>query len=183
MFGRIAPTHGSVAIDRVAGRDSDAEPIREVPTMKHKPLHEQVAVVGGSTGIGRATALAACTAGTRVVTSARGQQAQDSLTVEARPGEIVVRVADVAEGSGSPDYRPSPTRSCARRSTVPVGTGASQQLLPQRVRPELMVSLSRATAFRPRRSEESKSPTDSNNLRAPVAGDDRARGVVAHRSR
>ncbi len=65
--------------------------------MRHKPLIEQVIViVGASSGIGRATALAASAAGAKVV-AARGQEALDTLVADAGPGQVVVTSADAAD--------------------------------------------------------------------------------------
>lgn len=65
------------------------------------------------------------------------------------------------------------------RHTVVVGGAAKATLLLQRVSPRLMDTLSLATAFRLQRSRTPKTPTDSNSLFSPVAGDDRVRGVVS----
>ena len=64
--------------------------------------------------------------------------------------------------------------------TVPVGLGAKQQLLLQRVSPKIMDAFARLVAFRAQRSDEEKSPAGSTNLRSPVEGDDRERGVVTN---
>ena len=63
-----------------------------------KPLDEQVAVVmGASSGIGRATALALGRAGTRVVVSSRRQDALDDLVeeIERAGGQALAVAADV----------------------------------------------------------------------------------------
>ncbi len=69
-------------------------------TIDLKPLDQQVIVVfGASSGIGRATALAAAQRGARVVGSGRDQAALDSLVAEtaSAPGEVVVGTADAAD--------------------------------------------------------------------------------------
>lgn len=66
--------------------------------MKHKSLPDQVIVVfGASSGIGRATALAASTEGACVVAAARGREALETLEAEAGPGEVVVITAEAAD--------------------------------------------------------------------------------------
>lgn len=67
--------------------------------------------------------------------------------------------------------------------TVPVGLGAKQQLLLQRLSPRLMDAFSLLTAFRLQRSSEPKGPDDGDALDAHAEGADRVRGVVtnAHR--
>jgi NAD(P)-dependent dehydrogenase (short-subunit alcohol dehydrogenase family) len=65
-----------------------------------RPLAEQVIVItGGSSGIGRATALAAARAGARVVIAARGAEALAAAEREiaAAGGEVLAVQADVAD--------------------------------------------------------------------------------------
>ena len=64
--------------------------------------------------------------------------------------------------------------------TVPVGLGAKQQLLLQRVSPKVMDAFARLVAFRAQRSSEEKSPEGSTNLYRPVEGDDRERDAVTN---
>ena len=65
--------------------------------MDLQPLSEQVVVVfGASSGIGRATALAATERGAKVVAAARDSEALESLAAEAAPGELVIGTADAA---------------------------------------------------------------------------------------
>src|SRR5688572_6393849 len=68
--------------------------------MKLKPIKEQVVVVfGASSGIGRETALQFAHCGARVVVSARGANALDSLATEinAAGGQAIAVPADAAE--------------------------------------------------------------------------------------
>jgi NAD(P)-dependent dehydrogenase (short-subunit alcohol dehydrogenase family) len=69
-------------------------------TIDLKPLDQQVIVVfGASSGIGRATALAAAERCAQVVEAGRDQAALDSLVEEtaSAPGEVVVGTADAAD--------------------------------------------------------------------------------------
>ncbi|MDP5183599.1 SDR family NAD(P)-dependent oxidoreductase [Blastococcus sp. BMG 814] len=60
--------------------------------MRHEQLDQQVIVVmGASSGIGRATVLAASAAGARVVAAARGEEGLRSLADEAAEGDDRVR--------------------------------------------------------------------------------------------
>jgi NAD(P)-dependent dehydrogenase (short-subunit alcohol dehydrogenase family) len=66
--------------------------------MKHQPIDEQVIVVfGASSGIGRATALAALARGAAVVAAGRDRQALDALAAEGPDGRVLVCVADAAD--------------------------------------------------------------------------------------
>ena len=67
--------------------------------MQLKPIHQQViAVVGASSGIGRAIALKAAQRGAKLIVSARNEAGLDSLVDQIRKegGEAVAIVADVA---------------------------------------------------------------------------------------
>src|SRR4051812_16947154 len=67
--------------------------------MELKPIHQQViVVVGASSGIGRAAALAFAGRGARVVVAARGEAGLQSLVdeIQAAGGEATAIVADVA---------------------------------------------------------------------------------------
>src|SRR3954453_19736061 len=64
---------------------------------KRKPLDQQVIVVfGASSGLGRATALAAARRGAKVVAAARDAQALSSLATELGPYKITIATADAA---------------------------------------------------------------------------------------
>lgn len=65
--------------------------------MKHPLAQQVIVVVGASSGIGRATALAAAAEGATVVAVARGQEALDTLVSEAAPGVVQPYVADVVD--------------------------------------------------------------------------------------
>ncbi len=71
--------------------------------MRLKPIGEQVAVVmGGSSGIGRLSALRFAERGAKVVVSARGEAGLRSVVdeIRARGGEAIAVTADVAEFDG-----------------------------------------------------------------------------------
>jgi NAD(P)-dependent dehydrogenase (short-subunit alcohol dehydrogenase family) len=64
----------------------------------HRPMGEQVVVVfGASSGIGRATALAAAARGARIVAAGRDEAALGSLVLEAAPAQVVTLVAEAAD--------------------------------------------------------------------------------------
>jgi NAD(P)-dependent dehydrogenase (short-subunit alcohol dehydrogenase family) len=66
--------------------------------MKHKPLDEQVIVVfGASSGIGRATALAALERGATVVAAGRDREALDTLAATESTGRVATVTADAAD--------------------------------------------------------------------------------------
>ncbi|WP_241834913.1 SDR family oxidoreductase [Pseudofrankia asymbiotica] len=70
--------------------------------MRTRPLHDQVVVVvGASSGIGRACALAFARGGARVVCAARGTEALDDLvaeiTMRSGPGRAIAVTTDVAD--------------------------------------------------------------------------------------
>ena len=66
--------------------------------MDNKPIDQQVVVVfGASSGIGRVTARLAAERGAEVVAAARDRAALDTLAADARPGRIVVAVAEATD--------------------------------------------------------------------------------------
>src|SRR5207237_5684039 len=93
------PTAGGVGSLTLRGGGAAASPVRRVRrTMA--PLHNKVVLVtGGSSGIGRATALRLASLGARVAVAARTEAALGAVVkeVEARGGEALAVPADVTE--------------------------------------------------------------------------------------